>query len=470
MKLLRTIIHVSMISAILIPAISFSQTVSTSDFNSFSFGVKGGLQYFYGDVRQQKYATDNTYKKANTCIGLEANKNFNSVFGVRLGAMTGGLTGSSPNLDLHFTSKMKEFVFEGIVNMNNLISFYPKKEKKLNTYIFAGIGMINFRSRIYTYNENSFITSAGWDSAGVSKTTARNELIIPMGLGIKFKADKSFDLGFEFSMQLTNTDKLDAWMVNKSYMDRYSHLTASVTFKIGKKKEYVDWVNPFIDSSKIVVNYAQNIASAEKDIPVTTPLTDYSKKIVTIENTVTTTIAENAAETTTPENIVKTTIIERPVVTTTVETPVKTSTTETPIVTNTVKQNTDTGPTIQSINTNSVAPANNTTPVATSTNNNTAPTATSTNVIVKKFFIIAGSYPTEQMAGDAVATLMVRGYANAEVVGKNDAGNWRICFKAYATRAEAENELPAIKASNSSAWIFEKKTMGNAQGAVVSNQ
>jgi hypothetical protein len=76
----------------------------------------------------------------------------------------------------------------------------------------------------------------------------------------------------------------------------------------------------------------------------------------------------------------------------------------------------------------------------------------------KTFYIIAGSYLTEQQANDAVADLKIKGFTEAEVVGKNSYGSYRISYKGYATNEEAAKDITNIKQTiNPSAWIFEKK-------------
>gem|GEM_PF-280364 len=75
----------------------------------------------------------------------------------------------------------------------------------------------------------------------------------------------------------------------------------------------------------------------------------------------------------------------------------------------------------------------------------------------KKYFIIAGSYKNLTEANSAVSILKTKGFSNADVVGKNDAGNWRICYNSYYSKEEAQKDLPGIKQSyNPSAWIFGK--------------
>jgi hypothetical protein len=91
----------------------------------------------------------------------------------------------------------------------------------------------------------------------------------------------------------------------------------------------------------------------------------------------------------------------------------------------------------------------------TSQNNNTSNTI---NTIVKSFYIIAGSYPAEQQANDAIADLKRKGFPDAGAVGKNNYGSYRIAYKGYATNEEASKDLTKIKQTiNPSAWIFEKK-------------
>lgn len=83
---------------------------------------------------------------------------------------------------------------------------------------------------------------------------------------------------------------------------------------------------------------------------------------------------------------------------------------------------------------------------------------TQRKTILKNFYIIAGSYPSEQQANDAIADLKRKGFTGAEVVGKNSYGSYRIAYKAYDTNAEAAKDITNIKQTiNPSAWIFEKK-------------
>ena len=130
-----------------------------------------------------------------------------------------------------------------------------------------------------------------------------------------------------------------------------------------------------------------------------------------------------------------------------VSTSVSTTTTST---TTTSGNNSGTATTTKDPSTTSTASGSTTT---TADNTSTSSSSTTSNT----FFIIAGSYPSQAKADEAVAALKKTGYTNAVVVGLAPNGNYRIAFSSFATKAEANTELAKIKLTNSSAWLFEKK-------------
>ncbi|NTW34438.1 MAG: outer membrane beta-barrel protein, partial [Bacteroidetes bacterium] len=131
---------------------AFPQIVKPGDYNTFSAGIKAGILTFYGDVRQLKYSPDNKYKKTNTGFGFEFTKNFNNIFGVKADFLMGGLSGSTPYMNLHFNSNIIEYSASGIINLNDLISFYPIHDKHVNVYAMAGFGIVGFRSKVSTFD------------------------------------------------------------------------------------------------------------------------------------------------------------------------------------------------------------------------------------------------------------------------------------------------------------------------------
>lgn len=520
---------------------TFAQSIDFSQYNSWAAGIKFGLLPFYGDVRQLHYSAENKYKKTNTAFTFELIKNFNHVFGARLNVLSGGLSGSSENLNMHFTSSVLEPSVSGILNINDLVGIYPTKNKVINTYLFAGIGAVSFRSKVYSFDEDSYITGYGWDSIGYSKASRRNEFVFPVGIGFKFNADEKFDIGLELTLHLTNTDKLDAWIVGNSYNDRYSYAAISFTYKIGNRAEYVDWISPYQDTTLANILLARSKANEPVDVlnnnatnNVVTNTNNANNnqnvaennsgivelKYFIISGTYTSKkLAKEAAERLVTKGYpnanyfmqkssgnwrvyykgyatIDAALADWPQMKKTntyaklLEKKEKESYSDitstyknyTPVVKDTVKTQTTNNVVTNSNNTNinsnvsnnTSNTSNNTTNNSNTTNNtnsnNNSTSSNNTNTttnnstsntntaVIKKFFIIAGSFATEDLANDGVAELKAKGFIYAEVVGKNDYGSYRIAYKGYATRDEAAVDLVTIKQNtNPSAWIFEKK-------------
>ncbi|NTW32301.1 MAG: SPOR domain-containing protein, partial [Bacteroidetes bacterium] len=133
-------------------------------------------------------------------------------------------------------------------------------------------------------------------------------------------------------------------------------------------------------------------------------------------------------------------------------------TSETKIVTTTINTKTAETEAEPNVNNNdNVNVATTTTTTTTTNTSNTTNTVENTDTDKNRFFIIAGSFPTEEKAVAEVNALNKKGF-KADVVGKNSAGGWRISYYAFPTREEASKALVNIKKStNPSAWIFEKK-------------
>lgn len=89
-------------------------------------------------------------------------------------------------------------------------------------------------------------------------------------------------------------------------------------------------------------------------------------------------------------------------------------------------------------------------------NNTVVATPTATGPATGKFYIIAGSYPSEAEAIENVEKLKRKGFPNARTVNRNSDGNLRICFNVYNTQAEAVRDLENIRGKyRKDAWVLE---------------
>jgi outer membrane protein OmpA-like peptidoglycan-associated protein len=143
------------------------------------------------------------------------------------------------------------------VSINQLVLFGPIRDK-LNIYGKIGLGVNYFRARQrsletgdwitvgdihggtpgyprpYGWDDNDFL-AIGYDITNPEEETDRgSEMIVPIGMGIDYRLNKSFDVGLELTLRNLTQDNLD---VNLTGADNDSYMSAAVTvtYKVGKK-------------------------------------------------------------------------------------------------------------------------------------------------------------------------------------------------------------------------------------------
>ncbi|MFW5754530.1 MAG: OmpA family protein [Marinilabiliaceae bacterium] len=144
-------------------------------------------------------------------------------------------------------------------SINQLVLFGPVRDR-LNIYGKIGVGTNHFRSRQRHVDTGGWITvgdvhhstpgypkpygwdnedylALGYDNADPSvKTDRASEVVVPIGVGVDFRFNKSFDAGFELTLRNLTQDNLD---VNLTGADNDSYMSAAftLTYKIGKKNK-----------------------------------------------------------------------------------------------------------------------------------------------------------------------------------------------------------------------------------------
>jgi OOP family OmpA-OmpF porin len=91
-------------------------------------------------------------------------------------------------------------------------------------------------------------------------------LIIPAGIGIKFRLSKRFDLGFEYTQRFAvASDKLDATVAGKKGSDGYGYFNAFIAIKFGKQTHAKEWVNPFQSLNQNMADLQANVDGLSQD-------------------------------------------------------------------------------------------------------------------------------------------------------------------------------------------------------------
>ncbi len=147
-----------------------------------------------------------------------------------------------------FEGDFLDFSVNGIAIINQMSSKPGPINDKWNYYLKIGIGTTMFRSRllhrdtdevvrrneIYDSSRSNFVVQ-GYDESDAGKKVAREaELVMPFGLGLMYRINRSFDVGLESVLRFSASDKLDNILTGASN-DRYLFTALNVSYKFGDK-------------------------------------------------------------------------------------------------------------------------------------------------------------------------------------------------------------------------------------------
>lgn len=169
---------------------------------------------------------------------------------------------------------LMDFSLNSQTYINQMLALPGPINDKWNFYFKLGFGLTAYRTRVrYTENDNVVHSGdfgeandddgyivLGYDRNDPFKKTARaKELIVPVGIGIQYRINRSFDIGFESTMRLSIEDKLDNILIG-SENDKYWSTNISISYKIGKKdKRHSRWTYR---------GYGFNVFGAPKNDPL----------------------------------------------------------------------------------------------------------------------------------------------------------------------------------------------------------
>lgn len=192
----------------------------------FDFGAGLGMTGYLGDAN-----TSNLYQNPGWDAELFLRYIINPRLGLKTNFYVGGLRGNSEQMTNVFPDG-KNFKFS--------TTFYELGELFEFNFFEFGIGE--------TYRKLKRITP--YITAGLSATLWTVEksvyagLTIPLGIGVKFKANKRLNLGLEFLMKKVFSDRLDGVELEDPYTikssfakntDWYSTLTLTISYEFSKR-------------------------------------------------------------------------------------------------------------------------------------------------------------------------------------------------------------------------------------------
>lgn len=201
-------------------------------YNSIGFHLNA-MNYF-GDIVPESDFTSLRFKSTRPNIGVSYTRRFTPRISVRAALAWGRITGDDAKSaaaneadnvpryirNLSFRNDIKELSFVGTVDLFENRGNYLKRPD-FSPYAFAGVAVFAHNPKAEYRGEFVALQPLGTEGQNLSKDEtndpqalyddpySRVQIAIPFGLGVKYKLDKNWDLGFEIGWRKTFTDYLD---------------------------------------------------------------------------------------------------------------------------------------------------------------------------------------------------------------------------------------------------------------------
>ncbi|SMO60294.1 Flagellar motor protein MotB [Saccharicrinis carchari] len=156
----------------------------------------------------------------------------------------------------HYDGNFLEFTGAARFYINQMINTPGPVNDKWNFYVNVGFGLQALRNRVYKNTDNQVLHASdvegksadggyfvfGYDKNDPYKKISRErELVLPVGVGVLYRINRSFDLGIESNIHYGLEDNLDG-ILSGATNDSYWHTTINISYKIGKKnKRHSKW-------------------------------------------------------------------------------------------------------------------------------------------------------------------------------------------------------------------------------------
>ena len=205
--------------------------------------------------------------KSSLGYGLYIKKQITPYFSLRLDGVRGKLKGDnsenwksgSPNaspVNAFETNLDYSGTLNAVVNLFNISMFNANSAVQL--YASGGAGLAGYKVKTSATSGGALVDYAG------GKTIS--ELIIPVGLGAKFKLADRVNLDLGWTVNFVDGDNLDGYARGNS-SDKYNYGYAGLEFALGKGSKQLAWHNPVALTYEEALSAKQtaNALKAEND-------------------------------------------------------------------------------------------------------------------------------------------------------------------------------------------------------------
>ncbi len=220
-----------------------------AQYKTFTIGVNAGVlspSIPFG-------SDDFTKSNLEFGYGLSLKKQFGHAFGLQLDGVRGKISGdnsrnrsgasngSREGVSAFTTDLAYSATLSGIVNVATVD--FIRRENSVNFYVTAGGGLAAYAPKV-TMSNNTVVDYK--DHAGSDGNNKYiHELVIPVGVGVKFKLSDAIALNLGYTANFIDGDNLDGLKRGYPTKDKFSYAHGGLEFTLGKaSKPNLDWVNP----------------------------------------------------------------------------------------------------------------------------------------------------------------------------------------------------------------------------------
>ncbi|RYY07058.1 MAG: OmpA family protein [Sphingobacteriaceae bacterium] len=185
--------------------------------------------------------------------GVSIRKQLGHAFGLQLDGVRGTVSGDNSrnrsgavngarNGFKSFTTELGySATLSGVANIAT-VDFLHRKNG-VNFFVSAGAGLAAYAPK--TTSATNVVLDYKDRAGSTGDKTYIHELVIPIGVGLKFKLSDGIALNLGYTANFIDGDNLDGATVNYPTKDKFSYGYGGLEFALGSKaKPNLDWVNP----------------------------------------------------------------------------------------------------------------------------------------------------------------------------------------------------------------------------------
>lgn len=218
------------------------------DFDKWSVGISGGLNWFQGDLNDHTKDNNSILKNINQpVVGLKVGYQLTHSVQLNIRGYYTNLAGQKNKTTFSFPNpitgpnrvtkdiKFKTVIYQGNFNLNYTIGniSFLQRNKRIHFYGEIGVGLFQFAPKVTDLNSGEVYV----------KKSPVTEGLIPVSFGLKYQF-KRFDAGLMYTFNKTLTDKVDQVYDSKTETDNWSYFQVGLNYTFGKKQAMMEWVNP----------------------------------------------------------------------------------------------------------------------------------------------------------------------------------------------------------------------------------